>query len=67
MTKMQFTFPGTVQLSDAYGWYLQVYLWELSEPSFEVSRRDDYFRGLGRIREQIVVSPGRPLDSTIAA
>ena len=69
MTKMQFTFPGTVQLSYGTRGYLQVYLWELSESRFEVSRRGDYFRTLGRIREQIGASPGRPkdVDSTIAA
>lgn len=69
MTKMQFTFPSTVQFSDGDQGYLQVYLWELSESRFEVSRRDDYFRGLGRIREQVVVSPEHPNDpdSTIAA
>jgi hypothetical protein len=69
MTKMQFTFPSTVQFSDGDRGYLQVYLSELSEWGFEVSRRDDYFRTLWRIREQTVVSPARPndLDSTIAA
>ena len=69
MTKMQFTFPGTVQLSDGTRGYLQVYLWELSESRFEVSRRGDYFRTLGRIREQIVTSPADPNGphSTIAA
>jgi len=70
MTKMQFTFPSTVQFSDGDRGYLQVYLWELSESKFEVARRGDYFRTLGRIREQICASPGRPtdvVDSPIAA
>ena len=69
MTKVQFTFPSTVQFTDADRGYLQVYLLGLYEREFEVSRRDDYFRTFGRIREQIVDSPGHPygLDSTIAA
>ena len=69
MTKMQFTFPGTVQLSYGTRGYLQVYLWELSESRFEVSRRGDYFRTLGRIREQIGAASERRkhVDSTVAA
>jgi len=69
MTKMQFTFPGTVQLSDGTRGYLQVYLWELFESKFEVSRRGDYFRTLGRIREQIGAASERRkyVDSTVAA
>ena len=69
MTKVQFTFPSTVQFTDSDRRYLQVYLRGLSEPEFEVSRRDDYFRTFGRIREQIVTSPADPNGphSTIAA